>query len=115
MKKLLLFLKMIVILIGFLSTMAVATFSSIYVFTGFSKDAYMQVMNKIPKETFGYIIIPTIIISFCVGVFLFKKLYNVGLSKNKTDMKNVITIAIREAQTNNLKIVKDSDNDEDKA
>lgn len=83
MRILLLILKMLCIATGMCIALMVSTFTMSYIVCGFSKDAYMQLMNKIPAENFGYIIIPMFIMSFVVGVFLFKKLFDVGLSNYK--------------------------------
>ena len=68
---------------GLLLSMTIAIFSLAYIVTGFSKNDYMEMLNKIPKETFGWIIIPTTIMAFGVAAWCYYQLFEVSLGKDK--------------------------------
>jgi hypothetical protein len=85
--------KLLVILIGFFTAATIATISSAYLVTGFSKGEYIKFLEKIPTQNFGYILIPTIVMSFAIAGWLFKKMCDVGRdkeSKFKVDLSDVI-------------------------
>ena len=92
MKKL---IKLLLIFIGFLAAATTTTISCVYLFTGFSKDEYIKYLEKIPTQNFGYIMIPTIVMSFAVTIWLFYKMFDAGHDKEpdiKVDLRDVIDI-----------------------
>ena len=75
--------KGLVAILGLLLSITIATFSLVYVLSGFSKVEYLKMLDKIPKETFGWLIIPTIIIAFGVSAWCCYMALEIGFGKNK--------------------------------
>lgn len=74
-----------------MAVMVVAVMSSVYVFTGCSKEEYIKFLNTIPAQNFGYLIIPTIIMAYAAGVWLFYKLFETAHPEEPTiDLKQVV-------------------------
>ena len=74
------------------------TISSVYLYTGFSKEAYLKLLNIIPAKNFGYVMIPVIIMSYAVTVWLVKKLFNINYFKKEPNVK----VDLRDVIDNNL-------------
>jgi uncharacterized membrane protein len=92
-----------------------AILASTYFFMGCSKTDWLILMGKLPAISTCIFVSLIFITSFIVSIYFFNKVIKTDINARNSDMLKAIMIAIREAQTNNLKIVKDSDNDEDKA
>jgi len=74
MKVLLKILKVLAMIIAFFACMIPAIFSMSYVLTDFSKEALMKTIEMIPAENLPFLIIPVILLSVGVGVWILKKL-----------------------------------------
>ena len=80
MKRLLLFL---VAMAGFIMSCFPMILSGTYLFTGGDRQAFLDLLNKIPKERFYLFAVPMVIINFgCTCYLLWKVLY-FGLVDNK--------------------------------
>ena len=90
-----------------------AILASTYFITGCSKTEWIIIIQKLSVNIIFVFASLTLITSFIVAVYFFNKVIKTDVEARSSDIRNAIMIAIREAQTKNLKVVKNSD-DEDK-
>jgi len=74
MKVLLKILKVLAMIVAFLACMIPAIFAMSYVLTDFSKEALLKTIEMIPAENIPFLVIPIILLSVGVGVWILKKL-----------------------------------------
>jgi hypothetical protein len=92
-----------------------AILASTYFFKGCSKTDWILINQKLSVNVIFILVLIIFITSFILATYFFIKLIKTDMDVKSSDMRNAINFAVREAQTNNLKVVKNSDNDEDKA
>jgi ABC-type antimicrobial peptide transport system permease subunit len=109
------FIKMLFFALLGVITLIPAILTSVYFFKGCSKTDWLAIMGKLSTTSIFIFVLLAFITSFIIALYCFHKVINIDIKARNSDIRNAIMIAVREAQTNNLKIVKDSDNDEDKA
>ena len=80
MKRFILFL---IVMAGFIMSCFPMILSGAYLFTGGDRQAFLDLLNKIPKENFWLFAVPMVIINFCCTAYLFWKVFEIGLGDNK--------------------------------
>jgi hypothetical protein len=78
MKKLLLLL---VVMAGLIMSFIPLILTSTYLFTGFSRQALLDMLTKIPPERFWFFAVPWLIISYVACMWLFMKMFSVAFEK----------------------------------
>lgn len=88
-----------------LATMTVATFSSAYMLTGFSKDKFILIIDNMPQKN-EWILIPIMFISFIIVHFLWHKLIEILRPKSKLYNVNLKEFVDEHLKNNALYIKK---------
>lgn len=72
-------------LLGVMSAMIISLFPmtifSVYLFTGFEKQATIDLLNKIPVESFWMFMLPNVVILYCTSCWLFYKMFETAFGK----------------------------------
>jgi hypothetical protein len=64
--------------------------SSVYLFSGGNRQAFMDMLTKIPKERFWLFAVPMVIISYCASMCLLWKTFEIGLAEPKPAPKKEV-------------------------
>ena len=63
--------------------------SSVYLFTGGDRQAFLDLLNKIPKENFWLFAVPLLIICYACTCWLFWKLVDISVGTKKPELKEI--------------------------
>jgi hypothetical protein len=80
MKRLLLVL---VLMAGLIMSFLPLVLASTYLFSGFSRQAFLEMLNKIPAGNFAFFAIPMLITSYASCMYLFFKIFLMSFEKPK--------------------------------
>jgi hypothetical protein len=74
-------LKLLAVMAGLIMSFIPLILVSTYLFTGFNRQALLDMLNKIPAERFWFFAIPWLILSYFSCMWLFMKMFSVAFEK----------------------------------
>ncbi len=99
--------KFIIVLTGMLATITVATISSVYMLSGFSKEKCIALIDKIPADRFGWwVLIPILLISFFFAIFFWFKLIKICASNSPPGNVHLQGFVDEHLKNNTLHVIK---------
>lgn len=80
-------MKRLFLLLAFMALLIMSFFplilSSVYLFSGFDRQAFLDLLMKIPVRNFPYFAIPLLIICYACTLYLFWQVFYIGLVGKK--------------------------------